>query len=63
MDEDEDENTRLLPELRGDGALVGLPVTGFAAYEFENGFLEGGSVKANYGGLFKHKGLVQRTSD
>jgi hypothetical protein len=63
MAEDEGGDMRLLPERRSDGALVGLPVTGFAAYEFENGFLEGGSVKANYGGLFKHKGLVQRTSD
>jgi len=35
--------------------LVGLPVAGFAAFEFENGYLDGGSVKANYGGLFKHK--------
>ncbi|MGK2925205.1 MAG: hypothetical protein ACSLE2_06245 [Lysobacterales bacterium] len=41
--------------------LVGLPVTGFAAYEFENGYLDGGSVKANYGGLFGHKGNVRRT--
>ena len=44
--------------------LVGLPVTGFAAYEFENGFVEGldgGTVKANYGGLFGHKGNVRRT--
>ena len=38
--------------------LVGLPVTGFAAQEFENNYLEGG-VKANYGGLFKHKGNVK----
>lgn len=44
--------------------LVGLPVTGFAAFEFENGFLTddaGGSVKANYGGLFSHKANVRRT--
>jgi len=41
--------------------LVGLPVAGFAAYEFENGYLEGGSVLANYGGLFVHKGNVRRT--
>lgn len=41
--------------------LVGLPVTGFAAYEFENGYLDGGSVKANYGGLFGHKANVRRT--
>jgi hypothetical protein len=39
------------------GLLTGLPVAGFAAYEFENGTLEGGSIKANYGGLFKHKGV------
>jgi hypothetical protein len=38
--------------------LKGLPVTGFAAYEFENGYLDGGSVKANYGGLFQHKTSV-----
>jgi hypothetical protein len=41
--------------------LVGLPVVGFAAYEFENGYLDGGTVKANYGGLFGHKGNVRRT--
>jgi len=43
--------------------LVGLPVTGFAAYEFENGFLTddaGASVKAYYGGLFSHKANVRR---
>ena len=38
--------------------LLGLPVTGFAAYEFENEFLDG-VVKANYGGLFQHKGNVR----
>jgi hypothetical protein len=42
--------------------LVGLPVTGFSAEEFENGFLEGGSVLANYGGLFQHKASVRRIS-
>ena len=40
--------------------LVGLPVIGFAAEEYENGFLDGGSVLANYGGLFDHKGSVRR---
>jgi hypothetical protein len=40
--------------------LVGLPVTGFAAEEYENGYLEGGSVLANYGGLFLHKSSVRR---
>jgi hypothetical protein len=39
--------------------LVGLPVTGFAAQEYENGFLGDGSVKANYGGLFGHKNSVR----
>ena len=41
---------------------IGLPVTGFAAMEFENGYLDGGSVKANYGGLFRHKGNVRATA-
>jgi hypothetical protein len=40
-----------------DGALAGLPVTGFAVQRFENGFLgEGSSTLANYGGIFEHKG-------
>jgi hypothetical protein len=44
--------------------LVGLPATGFAAFEFQNGFLTddaGATVKANYGGLFGHKANVRRT--
>ena len=43
--------------------LVGLPVTGFWAEQFENGFLgtPQASVLANYGGLFQHKGNVRRT--
>jgi hypothetical protein len=40
--------------------LVGLPVTGFTAEQYENGFLAGGSVLANYGGLFQHKASVRR---
>jgi hypothetical protein len=43
--------------------LVGLPVAGFAAYQFENDFVEnddGDQVKAFYGGLFQHKGNVRR---
>mgnify|MGYP003574724143 FL=1 len=40
--------------------LVGLPATGFSAYEFENNFIEGGDVKAFYGGLYGHKGNVRR---
>jgi len=36
--------------------LLGMPVTGFWAEQFENGFLgtPGASVLANYGGLFQH---------
>ena len=41
--------------------LVGLPVTGFAAEEYENNFLDDG-VKANYGGLFQHKGNVRQVA-
>ena len=41
--------------------LVGLPVTGFAAQEYENNFLDDG-VKANYGGLFQHKGNVRQNA-
>jgi len=43
--------------------LVGMPVTGFWAEQFENGFLgsPGDRVLANYGGLFQHKGNVRRT--
>jgi len=42
--------------------MVGLPVTGFAAYQFENDFVENddGTVKAFYGGLFQHKGNVRQ---
>jgi hypothetical protein len=43
--------------------LVGLPVTGFAAQQFENGYLqneEGLTVKAFYGGTFWHKGNVRK---
>jgi hypothetical protein len=42
--------------------LVGLPVTGFAATEFENNFVDGADVKAFYGGLFDHKANVRRIS-
>ena len=44
--------------------LLGLPVTGFAAYKLENGFVESemGTVQAYYGGLFGHKGNVRATS-
>jgi hypothetical protein len=44
--------------------LVGLPVTGFWAEQFENGFLgtPEASVLSNYGGLFSHKGNVRRVA-
>jgi len=42
--------------------LQGLPVTGFWAEQFENGFLANNpGVLANYGGLFNHKGSVRRS--
>jgi hypothetical protein len=40
-----------------DVGLRGLPVTGFAAETYTNGFVMQG-VLANYGGLFDHKGSV-----
>jgi hypothetical protein len=40
--------------------LVGLPVTGFSAQEFENEFVDGGDVKAFYGGLHDHRANVRR---
>jgi len=44
--------------------LVGLPVTGFWAEQFENGYLgtPEASVLSNYGGLFNHKGNVRRVA-
>jgi hypothetical protein len=69
--EDEFENGwgRINLGVDGDGdyrtdrqGLVGLPVAGFAAYEFENDFVDGDGIKAFYGGLFGHKGNVRRMS-
>jgi hypothetical protein len=43
--------------------LLGLPVTGYWAVQYQNGFLgtpEAG-VLANYGGLFEHRGNVRRS--
>jgi hypothetical protein len=48
------------PDHEDYAGLVGLPTSGFAAQEFENNFLEGGSVKAYYGGLFDHRGNVRK---
>jgi len=47
---------------RDRAGLVGLPVTGFSAFEFENNFVGDDDVKAFYGGLFGHKGNVRRTT-
>jgi hypothetical protein len=43
--------------------LIGLPVTGYWAVRYENGFLgtPEASVLANYGGLFEHRGNVRRS--
>lgn len=43
--------------------LLGLPVTGFAAYEFENNFVGDADVLAFYGGLFMHRANVRRTEN
>jgi hypothetical protein len=60
FDDDDDPIMRTLPSAdRATPDLVGLPVTGFSAYEFENDFAEGGDVKAYYGGLFGHKASVK----
>ena len=60
FDTNDDPVMRTLPANNLQGvSLVGLPVTGFSAYEFENDFAEGGDVKAYYGGLFGHKASVR----
>ena len=48
------------PPHRDWAGLIGLPVTGFWLEQFENGFLFGGTVLANYGGLFDHKANIRR---
>jgi hypothetical protein len=46
------------------GDLNGLPVVGFAAQTFKNGFLgEGGATIGNYGGIYKHKATRKLGSD
>ncbi len=52
------------PEHQDSNGLVGLPVTGFWAVQYENGFLgtPEASVLANYGGMFDHKSNVRRKS-
>jgi len=54
------EDSEGIPVHRDWIGLIGLPVTGFWAEQFENGFLFGGTVLANYGGLFGHKANIRR---
>ena len=49
-----------VPVHRDWAGLIGLPVTGFWLNQYENGFLFGGTVLANYGGLFDHKANIRR---
>jgi len=49
-----------VPVHRDWAGLIGLPVAGFWAEQYENGFLFGGTVLANYGGLFNHKANIRR---
>lgn len=46
-----------------DVGLIGLPVTGYWAVQYENGFLgtPQQGVLANYGGMFEHRGNVRRS--
>jgi len=44
-----------------DGYLVGLPTIGFAAIEYKNGTLSGGTV-ANYAGAYVHKTTIVNSS-
>jgi hypothetical protein len=56
-DEDDDDDTEDDNSHEDSQGMLGLPVIGFAAWEFQNGFLIDG-VLANYGGLFGHKSSV-----
>ncbi|HET6565696.1 MAG TPA: hypothetical protein VFG52_09815, partial [Xanthomonadales bacterium] len=51
------------PEHEDSVGLIGLPVTGYWAVQYTNGFLgtPEQSVLANYGGLFEHRGNVRRS--
>ncbi len=51
------------PYHQDSNGLVGLPVTGFWAVQYENGFLgtPEASVLANYGGIFDHRANTRRT--
>ena len=60
VDDEDDDDFGL--ELHQDSqGLVGLPVVGFAAQEYENEFLTEGVI-AHYSGLFSHKSSVKRIS-
>ncbi|MDT8320631.1 MAG: hypothetical protein RQ826_08905 [Xanthomonadales bacterium] len=47
---------------RDSNGMLGLPVTGFAAWEFENEFVGDDDVKAFYGGLFRHRASTRKVS-
>ncbi|MCF6225636.1 MAG: hypothetical protein L3J22_04945 [Xanthomonadales bacterium] len=56
------DNTGVLQADRMDAqGLLGLPVVGYWFQTFTNGNLVGGTVLANYGGIFGHKGTRQQT--
>ena len=44
------------PDREDTQGLLGLPVVGYWFEAFTNGTLQGGTVLANYGGVFEHKG-------
>lgn len=52
---------RVLPSLTGGVELSGLPVVGFAVFEYQNGALDG--VLSNYGSSATHKSEVGITVD
>ncbi|MCF6263967.1 MAG: hypothetical protein L3J24_10330 [Xanthomonadales bacterium] len=55
------DNAGILQPNRMDAqGLLGLPVVGFWFESFTNGNLNGGTVLANYGGIFEHKGTRQQ---
>jgi hypothetical protein len=50
-----EDESHFLPH--ADGELMGLPTIGFAAIEYKNGTLAGGTV-ANYAGAYEHKTTI-----
>ncbi len=48
-------DARMLTDQAGTTTFEGLPVTGFAVFQYVNGTLDGGSVLANYAASVEHK--------